>query len=55
MQAATTKTVAQTVQNMINEIGMLRKIVEIDSMPVELQQVRQLLRQLDEKISKAAK
>ena len=55
MQTAQAKTVAKTVQNMINEIGLLRKVVEIDSMPVELQEARYLLRQLDEKLSRMVK
>jgi hypothetical protein len=38
--------VKQTVINMINEIGLLRKLVAIDSMPYKLQQARLLLREL---------
>jgi bacterioferritin-associated ferredoxin len=49
------KTVAQTVQNMISEIGELRKIVAIDSMPDKLQKVRQLLRELDEEFYQKSK
>ena len=43
--------VAQTVERMINEIGQLRLLVAIDSMPEKLQQVRQLLRELDAELS----
>lgn len=39
--------VHKAVQAMINEIGQLRMLVAIDSMPHKLQQVRQLLRELD--------
>jgi hypothetical protein len=52
MQTAQTKTVAKTVENMINEIGLLRQLVAIDCMPIELQQARHLLRQLDERLKK---
>jgi len=37
---------------MLNEIGLLRKVVSIDSMPDKLQQIRQLLRELDAELSK---
>lgn len=40
-----------TVEAMINEIGQLRKLMAIDSMPIELQQVRQLLRVLEAKLN----
>ena len=46
------KTVAKTVEAMINEIGKLRQMVAIDNMPDELQQARHLLRVLDEKLNK---
>ena len=46
------KTVAKTVEAMINEIGKLRQMVAIDDMPAELQQARHLLRVLDEKLNK---
>lgn len=52
MNAPTTPAVKQTIEAMLNEIGMLRKIVAIDSMPDKLQQVRQLLRELDAELSK---
>lgn len=47
MNTATDKTIHETVQAMIGEIGKLRQLVAIDSMPLKLQQVRQLLRELD--------
>lgn len=53
--SAIDKTVAQTVQNMISEIGELRKLVAIDSMPDKLQKVRQLLRELDEEFYQKSK
>ena len=44
-----------TVEAMLNQIGLLRKLMAIDSMPVELQEVRQLLRVLDAKLNKVTK
>lgn len=52
MNSPTTPAVKQTVAAMLNEIGMLRLVVPIDSMPDKLQQVRQLLRELDAELSK---
>lgn len=52
MNAPTTPAIKQTVAAMLNEIGMLRKVVALDSMPIKLQQVRQLLRELDAELSK---
>lgn len=44
--------VKATVKAMINEIGKLRLLVAIDSMPVKLQSVRQLLRELDAELDR---
>jgi len=52
MTSPTTIAVKQTVAAMLNEIGLLRKVVSIDSMPDKLQQIRQLLRELDAELSK---
>lgn len=49
---ATTPAVKETVHNMLNEIGKLRLLVALDNMPIELQQVRQLLRQLEARLEK---
>jgi hypothetical protein len=43
--------VKKTVEAMIGEIGKLRQFMAIDSMPYKLQQVRQLLRELDEELN----
>lgn len=53
--SAQSKTVHQTVQNMIGEIGKLRQLVAIDNMPEELQKIRQMLRELDYKLQEADK
>lgn len=45
----------QAIQNMINEIGQLRMLVAIDSIPEKLQRVRQLLRELDAEYEVRAK
>ena len=42
----------KTVTAMIDEIGKLRLVVAIDSMPAKLQQIRQLLRELDAELNK---
>lgn len=52
---AQSKTVHETVQRMISEIGELRKLVAIDNMPHKLQQVRQLLRELDAELEAQSK
>ena len=44
--------VRDTVEAMINEIGKLRLLVAIDNMPFKLQEVRQLLRELDEELNR---
>jgi hypothetical protein len=44
-----------TVEAMLDQIGLLRKLMAIDNMPVELQQARQLLRVLDAKLNKVTK
>jgi hypothetical protein len=54
MTKASSMTVAKTVTQMINLIGELRLLVAIDSMPLELQKARQLLRQLDAKLEAKA-
>lgn len=43
-----------TVEAMLDQIGLLRKLVAIDNMPVKLQQVRQLLRELNAELDKKA-
>jgi hypothetical protein len=43
-----------TVEAMLDQIGLLRKLVAIDSMPLKLQQVRQLLRELNAELDKKA-
>lgn len=45
----------QAIQAMINEVGQLRLLVAIDSMPEKLQRVRQLLRELDAEYEQRAK
>ena len=52
MTSPTTSAVKQTVAAMINELGMLRKLVALDNQPIELLQIRQLLRELDAKLPK---
>ncbi|MCG5512811.1 hypothetical protein [Ectothiorhodospira shaposhnikovii] len=50
----TDEAVHAAVQAMINEIGELRMLVAIDSMPEKLQKARQLLRELDEELHQRA-
>lgn len=45
----------KAIQAMINEVGQLRLLVAIDSMPEKLQRVRQLLRELDAEYEQRAK
>jgi hypothetical protein len=42
----------KTVTAMIDELGKLRLLVGIDSMPAKLQLIRQLLRELDVELAK---
>ena len=45
----------EAVKAMINEVGSLRMLVAIDSMPEKLQKARQLLRELDDELEQRAK
>lgn len=47
--------VHKAIQAMINEVGQLRMLVAIDSMPEKLQRARQLLRELDAEYERRAK
>lgn len=54
MTAPNHSAIRKTVSALINEIGELRRLVGIDSMPEELQQVIQLLRMLDARLEGVA-
>jgi len=51
LSAAQGNLVHDTVTDMMACIGELRKFMALDSMPLKLQQVRQLLRELDHEMS----